>query len=72
MASWSSSRQEATVGVLYKYVNALQGWRPRLVVLEPSSSSGARLTYYHVAGPMAVRVGWVEDALRSAERAWDR
>ena len=60
-----SSPPEAVVGVLYKYVNALQGWRPRLVVLEPFSS---RLTYYHVIGPSAVRVSWVEEQLRSR---WD-
>lgn len=50
-----------TIGVLYKYVNALQGWRPRLVVLDPIA---ARLCYYHVSGPYAVRVGRVEEDLR--------
>lgn len=50
-----------TIGVLYKYVNALQGWRPRLVVLDPIA---ARLCYYHVAGPSAVRVARVEESLR--------
>lgn len=50
-----------TIGVLYKYVNALQGWRPRLVVLDPIT---ARLCYYHVGGPSAVRVARVEESLR--------
>ena len=50
-----------TIGVLYKYVNALQGWRPRLVVLDPIT---ARLYYYHMAGPTAVRVARVEESLR--------